>query len=155
MPFEKSFEVLRRTIDASGQPNGDYTAVVLIESSLELCATTFASLTFFDDQTMQTPGITYDYAIRTKMESKIAKSAISDPLLYTIPWYATVDGEVTIGDTGKPQKFVRICSYLMKTISKSAAITDIIPSMIEKENIAEFMKVDHSNKLDKKIKIYL
>ena len=31
---EKSFEVLRRTVDASGQPNGDYTAVVLIESFL-------------------------------------------------------------------------------------------------------------------------
>ena len=30
---EKSFEVLRRTIDANAQPIGDYTAVVLIESS--------------------------------------------------------------------------------------------------------------------------
>ena len=84
-------------------------AVVLIESSLELCATTFASLTFFDDQTMQTPGITYDYAIRTKMESKTAKSAISDPLLYTIPWYATMDGMVTVE---RDRKTPEICSHM-------------------------------------------
>ena len=147
---EKSFEVLRRTIDANGQPNGEYTAVVLIESSLELCATTFASLTFFDDESMQTPGITYDYAIRTKMQSSTVKSAISDPLIYTIPWYATVDGEITVGDTGKPQKFVRICSYLLRTVSKSAAITDIIPSLSTKENLAKFMRVEHSNKLNDK-----
>jgi hypothetical protein len=85
------------------------------------------------------------------MESKTAKSAISDPLLYTVPWYATVDGEITVGATGKPQKFVRVCAYLVRTVSKSAAMTDIVPPMTKKENIAKFMKVDHSNKSDKKV----
>ena len=62
-----------------------------------------------------------------------------------------MDGMVTVGETGKPQKFVRICAYLLKTVSSSVPITDIIPPLNNKKNLAEFMKVDHSNKDDKRI----
>ena len=46
---ESGFEILQRSLDKIMQPLGDYEAVVLIDSALGLCLTTFRSITFVDD----------------------------------------------------------------------------------------------------------
>jgi hypothetical protein len=78
---ESSFEILRRGADKNWNPTGEYEAVVLIDSTLDLCATTFSSITFVDDEVMRVPGEHWEYAIRTKYPDNLNKSAvISDPV---------------------------------------------------------------------------
>ena len=50
---ELSYEILRRPNDAITGPLGNYKAVVMIDSALDYCATTFSSLTFFDDEAIK------------------------------------------------------------------------------------------------------
>ena len=60
---ENGFEILRRTAGADWNSMGEYETVVLIDSALDKCATTFSSITFVDDEVMRIPGKNWEYAI--------------------------------------------------------------------------------------------
>ena len=93
---------------------GDYEAVVLIDSALELCATTFSSITFIDDAVMRNPGDQFEYAIRTKFEDTSVDAVISDSVRFKTPWLGNVDGVVEVGTTGEPVENVQRLSSNFK-----------------------------------------
>ena len=91
---ENSFEILRRKTDKNWRPMGDYEAVVLIDSALELCATTFSSITFIDDAALRNPGDQFEYAI--EQNSKTQASTLSFRILCVSKYLGLVTSTVSL-----------------------------------------------------------
>ncbi|CAL6383485.1 unnamed protein product [Bathycoccus prasinos] len=142
---ENSFEILRRKTDKSWRPLGDYEAVVLIDSALELCATTFSSITFVDDAAMRNPGDHFEYAIRTKFEDASVDAVISDPVRFKTPWLGNIDGVVEVGSTGEPVKNVRVCAQLLRKRLEQYSVSEVMKASEIPRNLAAYMFVWHSN----------
>ena len=145
---ENSFEILRRRTDKNWRPMGDYEAVVLIDSALELCATTFSSITFVDDAAMRNPGDQFEYAIRTKFEDASVDAVISDSVRFKTPWLGNVDGVVEVGTTGEPVENVRVCAQLLKKRSKQYSVSEVIKASEEPKDLAAYMYVWHSDQVN-------
>ena len=142
---ENSFEILRRKTDKNWRPMGDYEAVVLIDSALELCATTFSSITFVDDAAMRNPGDHFEYAIRTTFEDASVNAVISDSVRFKTPWLGNVAGVVEVGTTGEPVENVRVCAQLLRKRSKQYSVSEVIKASEKPKDLAAHMYVWHSN----------
>ncbi|HAT52474.1 MAG TPA: hypothetical protein DCS80_04275, partial [Betaproteobacteria bacterium] len=139
---ELSYEILRRPNDAITGPLGNYKAVVMIDSALDYCATTFSSLTFFDDEAIKLPGKTWEYAIKTKFKGV---TKISDPRSFVTPFYAMFEGKVVAGKSGVPVPNVRVCTRLLRGSQSSSSLIDRDASDI---NLAAYMNAWHSEQED-------
>ena len=148
---ENSFEILRRKTDKSWRPMGDYEVVVLIDSALELCATTFSSITFIDDAVMRNPGDQFEYAIRTKFEDTSVDAVISDSVRFKTPWLGNVDGVVEVGTT-QPVENVALRAQLLRKRSKHYSVSEVIKASEEPKDLAAYMYVWHSNQKHRKTK---
>ena len=142
---ENSFEILRRKTDKNWRPMGDYEVVVLIDSALDLCATTFSSITFVDYAALRNPGDQFEYAIRTKFEDASVDAVISDSVRFKVPWLGNVDGIVEVGSTGEFVENVRVCAQLLKKRSKHYSVSEVIKASEEPKDLAAYMYVWHSN----------
>ena len=108
--LETGFEVLRqKMINGIG---GGYSTVVIIDSELSGCATTFDSITFYDSSSITTPGEVWEYKVRTKYSETITANIDSDSYEFTTPWYGTLEGVVTAGDSEVWVPDVRVCARL-------------------------------------------
>jgi len=108
---ETSYEILRRPRDPILGPMGDYKAVVMIDTALDFCATTFSSLTFFDDEAIREPGSTWEYAVKTKFREL---TLISDPREFKTPFFALFEGAVVAGNAGVGIPNIRVCTRVVK-----------------------------------------
>ncbi|MDA9787852.1 hypothetical protein N9D57_03840, partial [bacterium] len=150
---EEGYEIVRRRTNKDySVPLSDFETIVLIDSALDLCAKTFKSLTFFDDEAIVNPGDTFEYAILTKYaavagdENKI-KTITSDSTIYKTPWFAEFEGIVFVGNSGEPVKDVRLCLRLLKSKSSKPVLLSDLVNSTGAANIASFSRVSHSNQL--------
>ena len=116
---EIGYEVLRRE---SGSTSS-YDVVLFIDSGMSGCSYTYNMLSFYDADAAKEPGVTWEYAIRTKYDASTHSDFISDAYTYVVPWYGTVDGTVVAGDTEVPVADVRVCARLD---SSTTSDTDLL-----------------------------
>jgi hypothetical protein len=116
---EIGYEVLRRE---SGSTSS-YDVVLFIDSGMSGCSYTYNMLSFYDADAAKEPGVTWEYAIRTKYDASTHSDVISDAYTYVVPWYGTVDGTVVAGDTEVPVADVRVCARLD---SSTTSDTDLL-----------------------------
>ena len=131
---ELSYEILRRERDPISGPEGDYKAVVMIDTALDFCATTFSSLTFFDDEAIREPGRTWEYAVKTKFREV---TQISDPRDYKIPFVAMLEGSVIAGKSDVPVPNVRVCTRIV--VKDSASSMPLYDRNADETNLGAYM----------------
>ena len=116
-----------------------FDSVVLIDSSLSGCASTFNSITFFDGDAMNVPGNKWEYAIRTKYADSNVRDEISDSVAIKVPWRGTLEGSVYVGgNPSVPVRNVRVCAKL-------TSATSVQQNIRTSNNLASHMMVWHSN----------
>ena len=140
---ESSFEVLRRQI-VDGSAVGSFESIVLIDSDLSGCATTFNSMTFVDSEAARVPGYVWEYAIRTKYPTDSVLNIDSDSYIYTIPWFGIVEGDVHAGESDVAVANVRVCARLKSATTASNISVGTI-SNLQSDALASFTYVVHSN----------
>ena len=139
---EISYEILRRPSDAKSGALGDYKAVVMIDSALDFCATTFSSLTFFDDESIKMPGDIWEYAVKTKFKEL---TQISDPRIYTTPFYAMFEGAVVAGKSGVAVPNIRVCTRIVRNSQQKLPLYD---RDADESNLGAYMYAWHSEQED-------
>ena len=75
-----------------GSAVGTYESIVLIDSDISGCASSFNSMTFADYEAAKIPGDVWEYAIRTKYPTDSVLNIDSDAFTFTVPWYGVVEG---------------------------------------------------------------
>jgi len=104
---ERSFEVLRRQI-VHGSARGTYESIVLIDSDISGCASTFNSMTFTDSEAVKVLGYVWEYAIRTKYSTYSDMNIDSDAFTFAVPWYGVLEGEFLAGKSDVAVPNVRV-----------------------------------------------
>ncbi|CAL6288116.1 unnamed protein product [Bathycoccus prasinos] len=139
---EISYEILRRPSNTELGALGDYKTVVMIDSALDFCATTFSSLTFFDDESIKMPGDIWEYAIKTKFKES---TQISDPRMYTSPFYAMFEGAIVAGKSGVAVPNIRACTRIVKNSQQKSPLYNMDE---DESNLSAYMYAWHSEQTD-------
>ena len=141
---EIGFEVLRQlsSANSAGTPLYEPEAVVLIDSSVDGCASKFSPLSFFDDTAIKMPGDVWEYSIRTKFD--YGGRNTSDPFAFTTPWFGVVEGSITAGKSAVPIRNVRVCAR----IKEDSAPSSTLEAGTQKRDLAAYTGVWHSNQDD-------
>ena len=140
---ESSFEVLRRQV-VDGSAVGTYESIVLIDSDISGCASSFNSMTFADYEAAKIPGDVWEYAIRTKYPTDSVLNIDSDAFTFTVPWYGVVEGEILAGESDVAVPNVRVCSRLKSSTTSSDTSVGTV-SDAESPSLASYTYVVHSN----------
>ena len=88
------------------------------------------------------PGDIWEYAIKTKFKES---TQISDPRMYTSPFYAMFEGAIVAGKSGVAVPNIRACTRIVKNSQQKSPLYNMDE---DESNLSAYMYAWHSEQTD-------